>query len=348
MDYRPLDNEARRILIDATQAYEAYLDAMQKANHYVGGMRWKRTGEREYLFQTRGGKGYGRSLGARSPETESIYAQFHTGKAASQERKHETLASLQRLARFCIAAGINRVPKISANVIRTLDNAGLMGRGLRVVGAHAIFAYEAAAGVMVDAGLMATTDVDLLFDAQAKLHIVGDDVASDGLMGLLRKADKSFELAGKGHFRAINKKGFMVELVKPLPRPPQKVERQTIGSADGDLIAAEMEGFTWLRSAPGFMRIAIAEDGYPVRLHAPDPRFFALNKFWVSTLRERNPVKRPRDLDQARVVADLAEHYLGLSFDDERLSVFPARIRALARDLRPTTPIAPVPSSLSP
>ncbi|WP_127477033.1 hypothetical protein [Sulfurivermis fontis] len=46
---------------------------------------------------------------------------------------------------------------------------------------------------------------------------------------------------------------------------------------------------------------------------------------------------RPRDLAQARGVADLAEHYLGLSFDDECLAVFPARIRALVRDLRPTT-----------
>lgn len=36
-----------------------------------------------------------------------------------------------------------------------------------------------------------------------------------------------------------------------------------------------------------------------------EPRAFALHKAWLSGLHEREPLKKPRDLDQARSVAKL-------------------------------------------
>lgn len=346
MQLKELDANARRILIDAQQTYERYLEAGARVRQHDGGMRWKRTGDREYLFRTRGGRGYGKSLGVRSPGTEAIYERFHRNKRESRQRRLDLIEELRRQGRFCVAAGVARVPATAANVVRVLDEAGLMGHGLHVLGTHALYAYESAAGALVDQALMTTTDIDLLFDAAARLRMTGA-VSRGGLIDLLRKADKTFEVVSDGHFRAANRKGFLVELVKPLSRPEMRAERRQIGDAPGDLVAAEMSGFDWLRSSPPFVQIAIAEDGFPVRLHVPDPRFFALNKLWVSQEPSRDPVKRPRDHQQAQIAAHLAQDYLGLSFSDRALRVFPEQARRMMSEaLGKKTPSAALPPGI--
>jgi hypothetical protein len=59
----------------------------------------------------------------------------------------------------------------AARILRRLDEAGLMGRHLFVVGTHALYAYEAAAGITFESGLTATTDVDLRSDARRRLSL---------------------------------------------------------------------------------------------------------------------------------------------------------------------------------
>ncbi len=58
-----------------------------------------------------------------------------------------------------------------------------------------MYGYEAVAGMQFDAGLMATTDFDLLWDTRAclKLAALRDDVAEAGVLAIFRKVDRSFE-----------------------------------------------------------------------------------------------------------------------------------------------------------
>jgi hypothetical protein len=42
-------------------------------------------------------------------------------------------------------------------------------------------------------------------------------------------------------------------------------------------------------------------------MRVPDPRAFALHKAWLSGLPTREPLKKPRDLAQARAVAQLVQ-----------------------------------------
>ena len=86
-------------------------------------------------------------------------------------------------------------------------------------------------------------------------------------------------------------------------------------------------------NAPKFSAIALDEGGYPVRMEAVDPRAFALHKAWVSSLPEREPLKRNRDHDQAIAVARVAERYLNLPFDSEDLSALPMELRQQAARL---------------
>ena len=55
------------------------------------------------------------------------------------------------------------------NILNVLDKAGVATHFL-VVGTHALYAFETAAGVRIAEQAMATRDVDMLFDARKRLE----------------------------------------------------------------------------------------------------------------------------------------------------------------------------------
>ena len=74
--FREMNDNQRRVYIDAVQLYDAFISVYQKSRSYSGGMHWKKAKGRQYLFKTRDRYGYGRSLGLRSAKTEKILADF--------------------------------------------------------------------------------------------------------------------------------------------------------------------------------------------------------------------------------------------------------------------------------
>lgn len=52
-----------------------------------------------------------------------------------------------------------------------------------------------------------------------------------------------------GTFRAINRDGYLVDLIKPLSNPAWKKSRERIGKGDDELVAAEIAGLAWLENA---------------------------------------------------------------------------------------------------
>jgi hypothetical protein len=200
----------------------------------------------------------------------------------------------------------------------------MLGKNLMVAGTHAIFGYEASAAVFLDAPILATQDLDILWDSRARLKLASNStLRREGLLGILKKADRSFEPLHKGGFRAVNQNGFMVDLIKPEPRRiTQKDSRQLCG--EGDLEAAEIRNLQWLLAAPKFFQVTIGDDGYPARMVAPDPRAFALHKLWLSEQPDREPVKKQRDRNQGIAVAELVIRCLpNYPFKSSELRMFP-------------------------
>ncbi len=309
MDWQEIGSEERRIAINAIQAYEEYLALRQKSEELSGGMVWRKIARREYLIRVLDGYGHVRSLGPRSPETEKHYSDFTSQKKSTKSALGEAQEELERRARFCIAAGVNRVPRLTARIIRRLDDLKLLGEHLVILGSNAIFAYEMKAGVLLKSGLMQTDDLDTLLEENPPLQLAGS-VSKTGLLGILRRVDRTFDISHERSFRAVNSKTFMVDLIKPPAR-----KRSKIGSGR-DLVATSIEGLQWLAEAPKMTQIAVGEDGFPVRLIVPDPRVFALHKLWLSVQPNRNPIKRKRDFRQGGAVGQIALEYLDLSFED--------------------------------
>jgi hypothetical protein len=321
------DNQ-RRVFIDTAQLYEAHLAAFRESRSYRGGMHWKKSKGREYLFRSKDRYGYGKSLGPRNAENEKILADFKNAKSRAQARLASMKAQLKEQARFCKAAMIQRVPRIVGSILRALDQRRLLGKNVMVIGTNAIYAYEAAVGVFVDRPILSTVDVDLLWDVRAPLHLsAGDEPPSEaGLIELLRKTDRSFERMDARRFRAVNKDGYMVDLLKPEPRPVLKSEPRRMGD-HSDLEAAEIRNLQWLASAPKFSQVVIGDDGYPAAMVCPDPRCFALHKNWMSTQPDRDPLKKQRDRNQSIAVAYLVHRYMPQhKFAPSELRMFPKEV----------------------
>lgn len=328
---RELSNDQRKYYIDSTQVFESWREAVHRLLGYRHGMVWKKSGDYEYLFRLSGSTGYGKSLGRRSPETEKILADFRAARQEARERVDLLRKRLNAFAKTNKAFRVGRVPEVVGKILRSLDQLGLLGQDITVLGTHCLFAYEAVAGVQIDPELTASGDADLMVDTRKSLSLV---VAPrfkhiDGLMGLLKRIDRSFHPLRPNSFRAVNSSEFMVDLLVPASTLQT---RQALKMGEDDLTAMEIQGLQWLINAPKFEAIAIDQSGWPLRMVVPDPRAFAAHKLWVAEQPDRSRLKSPRDRDQARLVLDIVGRYFPhLPLDDQALQMFPAALRRTER-----------------
>jgi hypothetical protein len=326
-----LDGTQTRQLVDTEQVYLAYREARRELRRsYSGSMSWKKVGERVYLYKKNGGDW--KSVGPRESRTEQIYERFHQGRDRLRARIKSLDAQIAKMAPVNRAMRLGRIPLVSARLLRRLEREQLLGRGIRVAGTNALYAYERMGGVQFRSDALTTMDIDLLYDARGTLDLTGTDIEEGGLLALLRKTDPTFTPLGAGSFRAANDKGFMVDLITPSARnPATRSFKDRLGTSAEDLVAAEIEGLSWLESSPSVEQIVIDERGFPLTLIAPDPRAFAMHKLWVAQRFDRDPLKARRDSGQAKAVIQMIVTRLPhLRLDDPALQAIPEPVRRAA------------------
>ena len=337
MPYKELDDDQVRQLINAEQVFDAYRAAQATLrDRFAGSMAWKTVDGREYLYRARAG--IWKSLGPRSPETEAIHERFRAGRLRARYRKASLAQRLNRAAAVNRAQRLGRMPVIAARILRALADARLAHPVVATVGTNALYVYERMAGVQIAESDLETADLDLLYDARASLKLVAPEVAVSGVVGLLRRVDRSFEIVGKGGFRAANRDGYIVDLITPQSKDPIRAsDPHRIGSDIEDLAAVEIPGLAWLVNSPKETVTVLDLRGYPAEVTVPDPRAYALHKAWLADRPDRDTPKRRRDRRQAELVAALVSRYLPhLGFDDPVLGALPAALRAQAPSLTPT------------
>jgi hypothetical protein len=316
MNFKDLNAEKRRQLINTQQVYEGWRAAHRDARHrFAGSMRWvHRNHNGTYLYRKIGQSE--KSLGPRDSKTKAIYDAFCKGRTENKDRLDGLINRLDELAKINQAMGLGRIPSVASRILQHCDENDLLGEQLVVVGTNVLFAYEVLAGLHVESDLVATDDIDLLYDARRHMSfLVTKEIHSKGFIGLLRNVDRSFTPLRPRGFRASNRDGYLVDL------------------AD-DLEGAAIFGLGWLINSPKMEAIVIDERGYPVRMAVIDPRAFALHKAWLSSKDDRDALKRKRDFEQAKAAAVIATQYLQLPFDDaQALAALPKQLRNLAPEI---------------
>lgn len=275
-----------RQYIDAVSVFEALEEAQAEAAHVRGGMYWHAgppsSPESKYLVRTTPA-GSETSLGSCTPETEAIYARFTQRKRESAERVSGLKTALEQQQRLNRALRVGRVDPLVVALLGRLASTRLSPH-FKVVGTHALYAYETAAGVRLDSGTVATRDIDLLWDTRKRLQFSTQLARVDSsMLGVLKKVDPTFRIRQSQKYTAVNKDGFEVDIIR----------RANV-----------------LLDAPGFSAVIVATNGTMARMDTVHPATFVAFKRWMADQTGREALKRRRDALQADAVQTLMETYL--------------------------------------
>lgn len=300
--------DARRQFIDANSTFTAWESARKAAAEVRGGMIWRQQDGKDYLIRT-SPTGSQKSLGPRSQQTEEIYSGFKVRKEQAEQRLADLTSALERHKRMNRALYVGRAPAILVEILNRLDKAGL-SEHFTVVGTHALYAYEATAGVRFRESALATRDVDLLWDVRKRLTFISQMERLDtSMLNLIRKVDKTFEIRKDQKYTAVNSQGFEVdiirrEVVEGDPHPLKMTD------ADDEFYAVQARRASVLLDGPRFSSMIVATNGAMARMNTISPLAFAKFKRWMAGTPDREALKRERDLLQAELVESLVEEYL--------------------------------------
>ncbi|MEJ8856632.1 GSU2403 family nucleotidyltransferase fold protein [Variovorax robiniae] len=309
MNYIPLSDNAARQAIDSSTIFGEFSRVQAQARQYVGGMYWKQQGEYEYLVKTQLDNRQQR-IGPRSPDTEKIYADFSSRKQAIEGRLSSLKDALKEAERLNKALKVGRVPAIVISILQALEAAEL-GEHFTVVGTHALYAYESAAGVRIAQGALATQDVDLLWDARRRVRFIADMARLEtSVLCVLQRADPTFQRKEDQNETAISASGFEVDFLR---RQPEGDDPHPFRFSDdeGDLWPVQAIRASTLTSAPRFEHIVISVTGRMAMMRTIAPEAFVEFKRWMADKAKQRPeVKRRRDRRQADIVQAMLDEGL--------------------------------------
>lgn len=309
MDWIALPDNAARQWIDSCAIFEELASTQVKAAAYEGGMYWKKQGGYEYLVKTRRDNSQQR-IGPRNAETEQVYREFSSRKMALEERLRSLRGAMKDAERLNKALKVGRAPVLLIGILQSLQDSGL-AEHFTVVGTHALYAYEMAAGVRIEQAALATLDVDLLWDARKKVQFFSDMARlDDSVLGVLQKVDKTFVRKEGQMETAVNAKGFEVDFLSRMqegddPHPFR------FSNDENDLWPVQAVRASVLTSAQKFESLVVASTGRMARMKTVSPQTFVAFKRWLAEkATNRDPVKRRRDVRQADIVQRLLDEQL--------------------------------------
>ncbi len=306
MDFLPLSDHAARQLIDSITVFNEWRRTATLARKFAGGMYWKRQDAYEYLVKTSRDNRQQR-LGPRSPDTERTYAAFVKGKANVEARLKDLKIALGDAERLNKALKVGRMPAVVVQVLQALEDAGL-GEHFTVVGTHALYAYETAAGVRVAPGALATQDVDLLWDARRRVRFMTDiDKLDASILRILQRADPTFVRKELQYETAINAKGFEVDFLRRQPEgdDPHPFRFST---NEEDLWPVQALRASVLTTAPRFDHVVVSATGRMALMRTIAPQAFVAFKHWLANKAPNRPeTKKRRDRNQAIIVQELLD-----------------------------------------
>jgi hypothetical protein len=301
-----------RQYIDAVATFEALEDALEEDAQVRGGMYWHAgpasAPQSKYLVRTTPA-GAETSLGPRSPETQAIYERFTQRKRDSAERVAGLKSALEQHKRLNRALRVGRVDPLVVALLARLASTQLSPH-FRVVGTHALYAYEATAGVRLDADTLATRDIDLLWDTRKRILFATQLAKVDSsMLGVLKKVDSTFRIRKSQKYTAVNKDGFEVDIIRR-ERAGDDPHPVKLSDDDDDFWVAQARRANVLLDSPGFSAVIVATNGTMARMNTVHPATFVAFKRWLASQTEREALKRRRDVLQADAVQTLVDQYL--------------------------------------
>lgn len=302
-------DEQRRTLINLDQYYSAFRDAEIELRRLGNPLHWKTVNGKDYLYEIIDSRGNAKGRGPRSPETERLHAEWHQ----TRDRRNGAKEAIGEVGRLYRALRLGSISPEAAAILREADIRSMLGRSIVVVGTNAMPAYEIEAQARIGTGLDETQDFDMAW--VGGLELLNAGARQNPIWDILKAVDPTYTINQERSFQARNAKAYEIELLVA----PSRAGTLVAGDKPAPLALPEQE---WLLNGTFVDHVVCARDGSPARIVAPDPRWFALHKLWMSDQEKRNPLKRPKDRKQGErllnAIADFMPHYrLDAAFEAE-------------------------------
>jgi hypothetical protein len=330
-------------------AYEQWLDARVEINRLPVSMSWKPVGEnKEYLAVKETSRSAGTTCGARSPETERQLAQFQAEKSRLKQRVTQADELISARTAQYRALRLPVLPDRQGEILRALDIEGLLRNDVMVVGTNAFCAYELLCGARFPAGKEETEDCDLAWCRGTRVSLASMTRADDAqaspaaarrksLFAVLQAVDSSYRINPRKRYQAIAGDGYEVELLAaPSLAPLPKAEAF-------EPMYSLFEQEWLLKGRPvSFVVSTVRRRACPI--YAPDPRWMALHKLWLSHKPERASAKKPKDRRQGEVLLDACRHFLRETYpiDIDFVLELPSELRDLFNNWASTVGFDPM------
>lgn len=307
LDFLELTENQSRQYIDAQALLRAYNEAMVDAAQVRGSMIWRELRGVRYLIRTSAASAQ-KTIGPDSLETQAIYARFMERKAMATTRVKSLGARLDEQRKLNRVYGVGRAPNVIVQVLQALQKAGIAEQFL-TVGTNAIYAYESACGVRVGTEAMATRDMDLLFDTRQRTAFVSTLRRLDSsLLAVLRKADPSFRVMRSQLQTAVNDDGYEIDIIRRTAKDGDPHPMRMSADED-DLWAVQVSSGEKMISGRRFQQLVVSVSGHMAHMQTLHPLDFIDVKSALSADSQRDPLKRPKDGLQARVVQSLWDQH---------------------------------------
>jgi hypothetical protein len=304
--------EQRRQLQNLRQFYETWKDVSQSLAQLPGGMYWRVIKSKEYLYKyvTSSGIKQSTSIGPKTPATEAIAEEFRQAKKDLQERLEAIEGRIDTLAPIIRVLNLPAIDETAGKILRALDQVDYIGKNVLVIGTCAMTAYEMTAETRFAEGFDATEDLD--FTIVADPPGPSDSDLPRRLLLTLKEVDRSFVVSHSSPKTVVNKGGYRVDLLMSRDLAPA-MQRAMPWKPEA------LEGQEWLSLGTPVRQLLVDFNGWPVLASAPDPRYFALHKLWLSKRPQRiREGRAPKDAAQGKAllktVQELMPHY---PVDDE-------------------------------
>lgn len=286
---RTFSDEQSRLLVNLRQRYDAWVATERARAALPYDLRRKTVGEYEYLYQIHDRSGNGKSLGRMDAAREVEFQVYREQKAELKERGALLSTSLAESAALYRALRLPLLSSDAGPILRECDRRDLLGSHLLVVGTNAIAAYmiEANGFILLPDE---TEDFDLAWVAE-------QEDSEQTVWQMLKTVDPTFTINSERDFQARNARAYEVELLVA----PSRVGTLSDRDQPRPIPLEEQE---WLLLGRPVDQVVGCRDGSPARIVAPDPRWFALHKLWMSEQAKRNPLKRPKDRKQGLALLD--------------------------------------------
>lgn len=312
------NTEQRRQLQNLLQFYETWKEVSRSLAQLPGGMYWRVINSKEYLYKyvTSSGVKQSTSIGPRTPETEAIAADFQQTKKDLRERLEAIEGRIKTLAPIMRVLNVPAIDETAGKILRVLDQVSYLGKNLLVIGTYAMTAYEMTAETRFAEGFDATEDLD--FTIVVDPANPSDSDFPRRLLLTLKEVDKSFLVSHSSSKTVVNKGGYRVDLLISNDLAPA-MERAMPWKPEA------LEGQEWLALGTPVQQVLVDFNGWPVLVTAPDPRYFALHKLWLSKRPKRiREGKAPKDAAQGRLLLKAIQQFMPhYPIDDELIGSLP-------------------------